>query len=158
MTEGMTLSDFAALEKIGNRHRGIAATGLGIGIGALALGLAGLWGVNAASQARSRAAEAAASQNATRTSDVITLLANERVSRETWQRANQPTIGQYVDVQTNPNLNATLQDYVAAMAQAQAQATANANSGINSAVATDPALRVMLYGAPQPCNCPGCNL
>lgn len=39
---GMTLADFSALEKMGNRHRGIAGTALGFGVGALALGIAGL--------------------------------------------------------------------------------------------------------------------
>ena len=42
---GMTLADFATLEKVGNRHRGISGTALGFGVGALALGIAGLWGV-----------------------------------------------------------------------------------------------------------------
>lgn len=153
----MTLSDFAALEKIGNRHRGIAATGLGIGIGALALGIAGLWGMNAASQARSRAAEQADAAQALRMNDLSSLITLERSSRETWQRANQPSISQTLELQNNPSLQSTVQDIVSAMASAAATATANANSGVNSAIASDPALRVMLYGAPQPCNCPGCN-
>ena len=54
---GMTMGDFVALEKVGNRHRGVANTGLALGAVALGVGLVGLWGVNAASQARSRAAE-----------------------------------------------------------------------------------------------------
>ena len=40
----MTLADFATMEKVGNRHRGISGTALGFGVGALALGIAGLWG------------------------------------------------------------------------------------------------------------------
>lgn len=40
---GMTLADFVTLEKVGNRHRGISGTALGFGVGALALGIAGLW-------------------------------------------------------------------------------------------------------------------
>lgn len=150
---GMTMSDYLVLEKVGNRNHGIAATGLGLGIAGLAVGLIGAWGLNKISESRSRAAEQIASVNATRTSDLYNLLAIERSSRETWQRSNQPTIGQYVDVQTNPNLNAQVQDIVSAMASAQA--TAN-NTGINSAVGSENFLRVQHYSAPQPCGC-GCN-
>jgi len=84
---------------------------------------------------------------------LASLIGVERSSRETWQAAQQPTIGQYVDVQTNPNLNAQLQDYVTAMATATAQAN---NSGINSAVGSENFLRVQHYSAPQPCGC-GCG-
>lgn len=160
---GMTLSDFAALEKIGNRYRGMSATGLGIAIGALALGAAGLWGVNAASKARSRAAESLASANQLALQQAIangqeanrtlaTLIGTERASRETWQSANQPTISQTLSLQNNPSLQSTVQDMVTAMAVAQA--TAN-NGGINSAVGGENYLRAMLYSAPQPCACPG---
>jgi hypothetical protein len=180
----MTISDVLALQ---DRHMGYpyggygygypyhkrdgAATtaiglGAGLGGGALLLGIAGLWGMNAASKARSRAAEKLSDANAKtaellaqKNADNITALTNallaERNSREDWQRRNQPTIGQYVDVQTNPNLNASLMDYVQAMANAQAQATAN-NTGINSAVGSENFLRVQHYSAPQPCGC-GCN-
>lgn len=150
---GMTLADFAALEKMGNRHRGISGTALGFGVGALALGIAGLWGVNAASQARSRSAELTAAANSDAIKALAAIVGQERSSREDWQRRNQPTIGQYVDVQTNPNLNAQVQDIVTAMASAQA--TAN-NTGINSAVGSENFLRVQHYSAPQPCGC-GCN-
>lgn len=163
---GMTLSDFAALEKIGNRYRGMSATGLGIAIGALALGAAGLWGVNAASKARSRAAESLASANQLALQQAIangqeanrtlaTLIGTERASRETWQSANQPSITQTLELQNNPSLQSTVQDMVTAMAVAQA--TAN-NGGINSAVGSEPYVRAMLYSAPKPCDCPGsCN-
>lgn len=153
---GMTLSDFAALEKIGNRHRGVANTALGLGIAGLAVGLVGVWGMNKVSEARSRAAENISAAYATRQNDLLSLIATERNSREAWQSRNQPSIGQYVDVQTNPNVNSTIEDVVSAMAQAQATATAN-NSGINSAVGGENYLRAMLYSAPQPCGCPGCN-
>ena len=153
MAEGMSMNDYLVFEKVGNRHRGMSSTALGLGIAGLAVGLVGLWGVNSASQARSRSAEQLASMNAMRTNDLFSIVATERASRETWQRQNQPSIGQYVDVQTNPNLNAQLQDYVTAMATATA--TAN-NSGINSAVGSENFLRVQHYSAPQPCGC-GCN-
>ena len=159
MENGMTLSDYMTLEKVGNRHRGVSSTALGLGIAGLATALVGVvavgWGVNAASKSRSRAAENIAAANATRTSDLMALIAAERGSREAWQTRNQPSIGQYVDVQTNPNLNAQLQDYVTAMAAATA--TANANSPLNAAVGTDSFLKVQRYSAPVPCGCDSCQ-
>ena len=156
---GMTLSDFAALEKMGNRHRGVANTALGLGVAGLAVGLIGTvavgWGLNAASKARSRAAENLSAAYATRQNDILSLIASERVSRENWQSANQPTISQTLELQNNPSLQSTVQDIVSAMASASATATANAN-GINSAVGGDRYVRAMLYSAPQPCGCPGC--
>lgn len=150
---GMTLADFSTLEKVGNRHRGISGTALGFGVGALALGIAGLWGVNAASKARSRSAELIAAANSDAIKALAAIVGQERISRENWQGANQPTISQYVDVQTNPNLNTQVQDIVSAVASAQA--TSN-NTGINSAVGSENFLRVQHYSAPQPCGC-GCN-
>ena len=151
----MTLADFAALEKMGNRHRGVANTALGLGIAGLAVSLIGAWGLNKISESRSRAAENLSAANATRTGDLLTLIAAERGSREAWQTRNQPSIGQYVDVQTNPNLNAQLQDYVTAMATATA--SAQANSPLNNAIGTDSFLRVQRYSAPQPCGCDSCQ-
>lgn len=168
MAEGMTMNDYLVLEKVGNRQRGVSNTALGLGIAGLAVAATGIiavgWGVNAASKARSRAAENLASANQLALQQAIangqeanralaSLIGVERSSRETWQAAQQPTIGQYVDVQTNPNLNAQLQDYVTAMATATAQAN---NSGINSAVGSENFLRVQHYSAPQPCGC-GCG-
>ena len=152
---GMTLADFAALEKMGNRHRGVANTALGLGIAGLAVALVGAWGMDKVSESRSRAAENLSAANANRTNDLYALIAAERGSREAWQTRNQPSIGQYVDVQTNPNLNAQLQDYVTAMATATA--SANANSPLNQAIGTDSFLKVQRYSAPQPCGCDSCN-
>ena len=152
------MSDYMTLEKVGNRQRGVANTALGLGIAGLAVALVGAWGVNAISAARSRAAENIAAANANRTTDLYALLAAERSSRENWQTTNQPSIGQYVDVQTNPNLSAQLMDYVNAQAQATATATATAmNNGINSAVGHDSFLKVQRYSAPIPCGCDSCN-
>ena len=151
------MSDYLTLEKVGNRQRGVANTALGLGIAGLAVALVGAWGVNAISAARSRSAENIAAANANRTSDLYALIAAERSSRETWQVRNQPSIGQYVDVQTNPNLSAQLMDYVNAQANATAQATATAmNNGINSAVGHDSFLKVQRYSAPVPCGCDSC--
>ena len=156
MAEGMTMSDYMTLEKVGNRQRGVANTALGLGIAGLAVALVGAWGVNAISAARSRAAENIAAANANRTSDLYALIAAERNSREAWINRNQPSIGQYVDVQTNPNLSAQLMDYVNAQASATATATAM-NNGINSAVGHDSFLKVQRYSAPIPCGCDSCN-
>ena len=149
---GMTLADFAALEKMGNRHRGVANTALGLGIAGLAVGLVGVWGMNKVSEARSRAAENISAAYAARQNDILSLIAAERNSRETWQGANQPTLSQVIELQNNPSLQLTVQDIVSAMASAQA----TANSGINSAVGSENFLRVQHYSAPQPCGC-GCN-
>ena len=151
----MTYADFAALEKMGNRHRGISGTALGFGVGALALGIAGLWGVNAASKARSRSAELTAAANSDAIKALAAIVGQERISRENWQGANQPTISQTLSLQNNPSLQSTVQDIVTAMAAARAEATAN-NTGINSAVGSENFLRVQHYSAPQPCGC-GCN-
>ena len=156
------MSDYMTLEKVGNRQRGVANTALGLGIAGLAAALVGVvavgWGVNAASKARSRAAENLVAANATRQNDLLSLIAAERGSREAWQSRNQPSIGQYVDVQTNPNLSAQLMDYVNAQASATAQATATAmNNGINSAVGHDSFLKVQRYSAPVPCGCDSCQ-
>ena len=154
---GMTLADYAALEKMGNRHRGAAVTGLALGAVALGVGVIGTiavgWGVNAASKARSRSAEKLSDAAFARQNDLLTLIAAERNSREGWINRNQPTLAQYVDVQTNPSLNAQVQDIVTAMAAARAEAN---NTGINSAVGSENFLRVQHYSAPQPCGCP-CN-
>lgn len=158
-----------------HKRDGAATTAIGLsaGLGGAALIGMGLvaWGVNAASKARSRAAEKLSDSNARtaellaqKNADNISALTNallaERNSREDWQRRNQPTMTQYVDVQTNPNLSATLMDYIRneANATATAQAIAQANSPLNAAVSTESFLKVQRYGAPQPCGCDGgCN-
>lgn len=170
MTEGMTMNDYLVLEKVGNRNKGVANTALGLGIGLGTAALAGViavgWGLNSASKARSRAAEQMYAANSAAldrainvgtetTKSLANLIGVERASRETWQAAQQPTIGQYVDVQTNPNLQATLQDYVSAMATATA--TANANSPLNAAIGSEHFLKVQRYSAPQPCGCDSCG-
>jgi hypothetical protein len=159
----MTMNDYLVLEKVGNRNKGVANTALGLGIGlgaaALVASVAVGWGVNSASKSRSRAAENLAAAYATRQNDLLSLIAAERGSREAWQSRNQPTIGQYVDVQTNPNLNASLMDYVQTMASAQAtaNAVAQANAPLNAAVGSEHFLKVQRYSAPQPCGCDSCG-
>ena len=162
MESGMTLSDYMTLEKVGNRNKGVANTALGLGIGLGAAALVGVvavgWGLNSASKARSRAAENLSAAYAARQNDLLSLIATERASRETWQTANQPSISQTLELHNNPSLQSTVQDIVTAMASASAAATANANAnGIASAVGGDHFLRVQRYSAPQPCGCDSCN-
>jgi hypothetical protein len=155
----MTMSDYMTLEKVGNRQRGVANTALGLGIAGLAVSLIGAWGLNQISAARSRSAEKLADASFARQNDLFSLIAAERGSRESWISRNQPSIGQYVDVQTNPNLNASLMDYVQTMANAQAtaNAVAQANAPLNAAVGSEHFLKVQRYSAPQPCGCDTCG-
>ena len=135
MDSALTPTDVMLMTK----HRGnaTATTGValaaGLGGGALLLAIAGLWGMNAASKARSRAAEQIAAANSAAIDRAITvgteanrslanLIATERASRETWQGANQPTLSQVIELQNNPSLQSTVQDIVSAMASATATA------------------------------------
>lgn len=138
----------------GYRHRGGAATtgiGLaaGLGGGALLLAIAGIWGMNQTSKARSKGNARA-----------IDILANQaiidRQSRETWQNVHAPSIRQYVDVQAGAGAGASSNALANAEALALAQAINN-NSGLNSAIGGCNFLRVARYSAPQPCGCDTCG-
>lgn len=148
----MTPSDVMAMTKHHN-SRGMAATGIGLaaglGGGALLLGIAGLWGLNAASKARARGAEQLALMNQNNINNVAALVLSERNSRETWQNQHAPTLTQYVDVQAGAGAGAT--------SNALATALALQNGGINSAVGHDCYLKVQRYSAPQPCGCDSCG-
>ena len=123
--------------------RGMAATGIGLaaglGGGALLLGIAGLWGLNQASKARSQS-----NQNALNT--ISQFMLAERTSRESWQLAQTPSIRNYVDVQAGAGAGAN------ALAAAYA-----VNGGINQAIGHDAFLKVQRYSAPVPCGCDTCN-
>lgn len=125
--------------------RGMAATGIGLaaglGGGALLLGIAGLWGLNKASEARSAG-------NASALNTISQFLLQERVSRESFQNANLPTVRQYVDVQAGAGAGATANALAAAYAM---------NGGINSAIGHDSFLKVQRYSAPVPCGCDTCG-
>lgn len=149
-------------------HSGQRATGIGLaaglGAGALFLGIAGLWGLNQASKARSAGAYAGIAANSAalnalhntvndhhNAADIA--MANERYARETWQERNAPSIQSYIDINNRPYVNTN------AMSNAEAFALASAinNNGINSAIGTDSFLKVQRYSAPQPCGCDGCG-
>lgn len=147
-------------------HRGAygtATTGVGLaaglGGGALLLAIAGMWGLNQASKARSRAAENAvnlvnsnlaqmASLQIAETQNRQAAIAAERVSRETWQNYHAPTTTQYVDIRTSSGSFAGAGSN--ALAQAEAQIVSNALTGVTQRCPTP----VTLYSAPQPCPCP----
>lgn len=137
----------------GYRRGGAATTGIGLaaglGGGALLLAIAGIWGMNQASKARSKGNARA-----------IDILANQaildRQSRETWQNTHAPTMTQYVDVQAGAGAGASSNALANAEALALAQAINN-NSGINSAIGGCNFLRVARYSAPQPCGCDTCG-
>lgn len=136
--------------------RGMAATGIGLaaglGGGALLLAIAGIWGVNQASKARSKGAENLANANTNYINQIAGFAQAERLSRETWQNQHAPTLTQYVDVQTGAGAFSG--------ANANSLATALAlqnNNGINSAIGGCNFLRVARYSAPQPCPCDTCG-
>ena len=105
----MTPCDVMAMTKHHN-NRGMAATGIGLaaglGGGALLLGIAGLWGLNAASKARARGAEQLAQANQNSLNNVAALVLAERTSRENWQNQHAPTLTQYVDVRAGAGAGA----------------------------------------------------
>lgn len=137
-----------------HNSRGMAATGIGLaaglGGGALLLGIAGLWGLNAASKARARGAEQLALANQNSLNNVAALVLQERTSRETWQNQHAPTLTQYVDVRAGAGAGAN------ALSVAEALALAN-NGGLNPAIAHDCYLKVARVSGSQNCGCDGCN-
>ena len=137
-----------------HNSRGMAATGIGLaaglGGGALLLGIAGLWGLNAASKARARGAEKLALANQNSLNNVAALVLQERTSRETWQNNHAPTLTQYVDVRAGAGAGAN------ALSVAEALAIAN-NGGLNPAIAHDCYLKVARVSGSQNCGCDGCN-
>lgn len=136
-----------------HNSRGMAATGIGLaaglGGGALLLGIAGLWGLNAASKARARGAEQLALANQNSLNNVAALVLQERTSRETWQNQHAPTLTQYVDVRAGAGAGAN--------ANALATAYALQNGGINAAISHDCYLKVARVSGSQNCGCDGCN-
>lgn len=151
-------------------HSGQRSTAIGLaaglGGGALLLAIAGIWGINKASEARAAGATqglagltaamgALNSQIAANRCAHEQALRDERTSREGWQGLNTPTMVQYT--------NATSQSGAGAGASANALATAEAlallnnQGGINSAIGGCNFLRVARYSAPQPCGCDTCS-
>lgn len=137
-------------------HSGQRATGIGLaagpGGGALLLAIAGIWGVNKASEARNQGTMALAAANAAALGQLNNGILTERSSRESWQNAQTPSIKNYVDVSASPNQSTAAFSVADALAFASA---INNNNGLGSAVSTDSFLKVASYSAPQPCGCNG---
>lgn len=139
----------------GYRRSGAATTGIGLaaglGGGALLLAIAGIWGMNQASKARSKG-------NA-RAIDILAAQSlADRQSRETWQNVHAPSISQYVDVQAGAGAGAGSTSSALANAEALALAQAiNNNSGINSAIGGCNFLRVAQVQGPKYCSCNTCD-
>lgn len=142
--------------------RGMAATGIGLaaglGGGALLLAIAGIWGINKASEAR---AHGAAQTNAALTNNLnqlATLAIAERNSREDWQNRHAPSMTQYVDVQTGAGAFAGANSV--AQSSALAQAEANLLSGALTGQFARCPQEVTLVSK-RNCGCPvsdcGCN-
>lgn len=130
---------------------GLAA---GLGGGALLLAIAGIWGVNKASEARQQGLLALSTANGAALGHLAGQINGERASREGWQNLHAPSIKQYVDVQTQAGAGAGSN----ALATAEALALLNnQGSGLNSAIGGCNFLRVARYSAPQPCGCDTCN-
>lgn len=128
-------------------NTGVTGIGLaaGLGGGALLLAIAGLWGMNQASKARTQGNARA-----------IDILANqqlaERTSRETWQNTHAPTLTQYVDVQTGAGA------FSGSTSNALATALAlQNNSGVNSAIGGCNYLRVARVSGSRLCGCDTCE-
>ena len=131
--------------------RGMAATGIGLaaglGGGALLLAIAGIWGVNQASKARSRGNESAIAQQ-NKTMEVLSgVLARETTRND----------GITLDVQqTLRNLTGATAQGGSATALSNAEALAlalNNNSGLGSAIGGCNYLRVARVSGSRLCGC-----
>lgn len=138
----------------------MAATGIGLaaglGGGALLFAIAGLWGLNKASEARAAGNTQGLAGVTTALAALNGHVANERASREAWQAANAPSIRNYVDVSNTPVAASTSVSNAVADALALAAALNNSNA-LNSAIGQESFLRVQRYSAPQPCGCDTCS-
>lgn len=137
-------------------NRGMAATGIGLaaglGGGALLLAIAGIWGINKASEARARGMENTNAALTNNLNQLATLALAERTSREGWQNMHAPTLTQYVNATANAGAGAGAGAFSNAQSNALAQAEANllTNALMGN---TSCAQKVSLYSAPQPCPC-----
>lgn len=127
------------------RASGTAITAVAIAGASLAAIVAGVWGMNQASKARSKGNERA-----------IDILAQqsivERQSRENWQDKHSPSTVQYVDVQTGAGA------FSGSNANAAAAALAlNQSFGVNSAIGGCNYLRVARVSGSKLCGCDGCD-
>ena len=144
---------------------GMGATAIGLGAAGLAVALVVGWGVNQASKARAKAAEQQANLLSNNMNQLAQLqiaenqnrqkaMADERVSRETWQNYHAPSTTQYVDVRTGAFAGAGAGSY--SLAQAEANLLTGALTGQYARCPQEVTLV-----SKQNCGCPatncGCN-
>ena len=140
---------------------GMGATAIGLGAAGLAVALVVGWGVNQASKARAKAAEQQANLLSNNMNQLAQLqiaenqnrqkaMADERVSRETWQNYHAPSTTQYVDVRTGAGA------FAGAGSNAWAQAEANLVSGALTGQYARCPQEVTLVSK-QNCGCPATN-
>jgi hypothetical protein len=153
----------------GHNRNGMAATGIGLAAGLGGAALLGVlvvgWGVNQASKARAKAAEQQANLLSNNMNQLAQLqiaenqnrqkaMADERVSRETWQNYHAPSTTQYVDVRTGAFAGAGAGSY--SLAQAEANLLTGALTGQYARCPQEVTLV-----SKQNCGCPatncGCN-
>lgn len=139
-----------------HKSNATATTGVGLaaglGGGALLLAIAGIWGMNQASKARSRAAENMANANMNYINQVSGLLIAERNSRESWQNVHAPSTTQYVDVRTGAGAFAGAGSNSYSLAQAEANLLTGALTGQYARCPQEVTLV-----SKQNCGCPATN-
>jgi hypothetical protein len=140
----------------------MAATGLGLacglGGGALLLAIAGIWGVNAASKARSIGATNTMNAQAKANSDLVALLANRIVADN--QRADNITLDvnnklYALQGQASSATGGSAQSQALATAEALALLNGGSTNPLSSVIQNSCALRVQRV-ATQDCGC-GCG-
>ena len=140
---------------------GMGATAIGLGAAGLAVALVVGWGVNQASKARAKAAEQQANLLSNNMNQLAQLqiaenqnrqkaMADERVSRETWQNYHAPSTTQYVDVRTGAFAGAGAGSY--SLAQAEANLLTGALTGQYARCPQEVTLV-----SKQNCGCPATN-
>jgi hypothetical protein len=149
----------------GHNRNGMAATGIGLAAGLGGAALLGVlvvgWGVNQASKARAKAAEQQANLLSNNMNQLAQLqiaenqnrqkaMADERVSRETWQNYHAPSTTQYVDVRTGAFAGAGAGSY--SLAQAEANLLTGALTGQYARCPQEVTLV-----SKQNCGCPATN-
>ena len=138
--------------------RGMATTGIGLaaglGGGALLLAIAGIWGINKASEARAKGIENVNAALTNNLNQLATLALAERTSREGWQNMHAPSMTQYVNATANAGAGAGAGSLSNAQSSALAQAEATIlTQGLLGNLNQCPQ-KVSLYSAPSPCPCP----
>ena len=138
--------------------RGMATTGIGLaaglGGGALLLAIAGIWGINKASEARAKGIENVNAALTNNLNQLATLALAERTSREGWQNLHQPTMTQYVSASANAGAGAGAGANSVSNAWAQAEANLLSSALMNR---TQVCPQEVTLVSKQNCPCPTSN-